>query len=73
MKGRLKIVWTEFTLSVFRRPFPFQSAMKKRQSDGHHLNEKAIKLYKKNGFEEISVRKNYYGNHQNALIMIKNS
>ena len=36
-------------------------------------NEKAIKLYKKNGFEEISVRKNYYGNHQNALIMIKNS
>ena len=36
-------------------------------------NEKAIKLYKKNGFEEISVRKNYYGNHQNALIMFKNS
>ena len=36
-------------------------------------NEKAIKLYKKNGFEETSVRKNYYGNHQNALIMIKNS
>lgn len=36
-------------------------------------NEKAIKLYKKNGFEEISVRKNYYGNNQNAVIMMKNS
>ena len=35
-------------------------------------NEKAIKLYKKNGFEEISVRKNYYGNNQNAVIMMKN-
>ena len=36
-------------------------------------NEKAIKLYKKNGFEEISVRKNYYGNNQNAVIMMKDS
>ena len=36
-------------------------------------NEKAIRLYKKNGFEEISVRKNYYGNNQNAVIMMKNS
>jgi len=35
-------------------------------------NEKAIKLYEKNGFEEISVRKNYYGNNQNAVIMMKN-
>ena len=35
-------------------------------------NEKAIRLYKKNGFEEISVRKNYYGNNQNAVIMMKN-
>ena len=35
-------------------------------------NEKAIKLYKKNGFEEISVRKNYYGNNKNAVIMMKN-
>ncbi|EFC88339.1 hypothetical protein NEIMUCOT_05286 [Neisseria mucosa ATCC 25996] len=42
MKGRLKIVWTEFTLSVFRRPFQFQSAMKKRQSDGHHLSSSPI-------------------------------
>ena len=35
-------------------------------------NEKAIKLYKNNGFKEISVRKNYYGNNQNAVIMMKN-
>ena len=27
---------------------------------------------KKIGFEQISVRKNYYGNNQNAVIMMKN-
>lgn len=36
-------------------------------------NVKALKLYKKIGFEEISVRKNYYGNNENAIIMIKYS
>ena len=35
-------------------------------------NERALKLYKKIGFEEISVRKNYYGNNENAIIMMKN-
>lgn len=34
-------------------------------------NVKALKLYKKIGFEEISVRKNYYGNNEDAIIMIK--
>ena len=34
-------------------------------------NEKALKLYKKIGFEEIYVRKNYYGNNENAIIMMK--
>lgn len=34
-------------------------------------NLKAIKLYKKNNFEEISVRKNYYGLNEDALIMVK--
>ena len=29
----------------------------------------AIKLYKKFGFKEISIRKNYYTNNQNAIIM----
>ena len=34
-------------------------------------NLNAIKLYKKNNFEEISVRKNYYGLNEDALIMVK--
>ena len=34
-------------------------------------NEKALKLYKKTGFEKIFVRKNYYGNNEDAIIMIK--
>ena len=34
-------------------------------------NKKALKLYKKMGFEEISIRKNYYGKDENAVIMIK--
>lgn len=29
----------------------------------------AIRLYKKFGFKEISVRKNYYPNNENAIIM----
>ena len=34
-------------------------------------NVKALKLYKKIGFEKISIRKNYYGKEENAVIMIK--
>ncbi|RRD40487.1 GNAT family N-acetyltransferase [Leptotrichia sp. OH3620_COT-345] len=34
-------------------------------------NDKAIKLYEKNGFKKISIRKNYYGNGKNAAIMAK--
>lgn len=34
-------------------------------------NEKAIKFYEKNGFQKISVRKNYYGSNENGIIMIK--
>ena len=34
-------------------------------------NKEALKLYKKVGFEEISIRKNYYGKDENAVIMIK--
>ena len=36
-------------------------------------NFSAIKLYRKNNFKEISVRKNYYGTGQNALIMIRSN
>ncbi|MBF4805170.1 MAG: GNAT family N-acetyltransferase [Pseudoleptotrichia goodfellowii] len=32
----------------------------------------AVKLYKKNNFKEISLRKNYYGIGQNAIIMVRN-
>jgi ribosomal-protein-alanine N-acetyltransferase len=34
-------------------------------------NLKAISLYKKHNFKEISVRKKYYANGENALIFIK--
>ena len=34
-------------------------------------NKKALKLYKKIRFEEISIRKNYYGKDENAVIMVK--
>jgi ribosomal-protein-alanine acetyltransferase len=35
-------------------------------------NFSAVKLYKKNNFKEISLRKNYYGIGQNAIIMVRN-
>lgn len=34
-------------------------------------NKYAIKLYIKNGFESVSIRKNYYNNTENAVIMCK--
>lgn len=35
-------------------------------------NEKAINLYKKYGFESITIRKNYYeDNHEDAYLMMK--
>ncbi|RMA97822.1 ribosomal protein S18-alanine N-acetyltransferase [Hydrogenothermus marinus] len=34
-------------------------------------NKKAINLYKKFGFEEYSIRKNYYKNKSNAILMRK--
>ena len=34
-------------------------------------NLKAIKFYQKQGYEQISIRKNYYQGHTNALIMKK--
>lgn len=35
-------------------------------------NYNAIALYKKLGFKEINIRKNYYGKNDNAIIMKKN-
>ena len=34
-------------------------------------DEKAVGLYRKFGFEEVNIRKNYYGNNQDALCMTK--
>ena len=34
-------------------------------------NLNAIKFYQKQGYEQISIRKNYYQDHTNALIMKK--
>ena len=37
----------------------------------NEINVKALSLYEKNGFVRISVRKNYYKNNKNAIIMVK--
>jgi ribosomal-protein-alanine N-acetyltransferase len=37
----------------------------------HEKNISAISLYKKLGFKEISIRKNYYNGTDNAIIMQK--
>lgn len=34
-------------------------------------NLNAIKFYKNRGFKEVAVRKNYYSNGENAILMIK--
>lgn len=34
-------------------------------------NTKAINFYKKNGFEQISIRKNYYSNGEDGLVLKK--
>ena len=34
-------------------------------------NESAINLYKKHGFKQICIRKNYYGNKEDAYILQK--
>ena len=34
-------------------------------------NYNAIKFYKNKGFKEVAVRKNYYSNGENAILMIK--
>jgi ribosomal-protein-alanine N-acetyltransferase len=34
----------------------------------NELNHQAIAFYKRNNFEKIGYRKNYYGNNENALV-----
>ena len=34
-------------------------------------NEKALLLYKKNNFKQISLRKNYYKGNKSAIIMVR--
>ena len=34
-------------------------------------NERAINLYKKHGFEDVIISKNYYGKNEDALILSK--
>lgn len=34
-------------------------------------NHNAIKFYKNKGFKEVAIRKNYYSNGENAILMIK--
>ena len=37
----------------------------------NEINVKALSLYEKNGFVRISLRKNYYKDNKNAIIMVK--
>ena len=37
----------------------------------NEINVKALGLYEKNGFVRISLRKNYYKDNKNAIIMVK--
>ena len=37
----------------------------------HENNEKALLLYRKNNFKEISIRKNYYKDNKSAIIMVR--
>lgn len=34
-------------------------------------NQKGISFYKKNGFKQVSIRKSYYKNGEDALVLIK--
>lgn len=34
-------------------------------------NERAIRLYRKNGFREVAMRKGYYRNGEDALVMMR--
>ena len=34
-------------------------------------NQAAINLYKKNGYEEVVIKKHYYSNGENAIYMVK--
>ena len=37
----------------------------------NEINVKALGLYEENGFVRISLRKNYYNDNKNAIIMVK--
>ena len=37
----------------------------------NEINQAAISLYKKSGFEEVGIRKKYYNGINNAIIMTK--
>ena len=54
----------EFVVKVCEKSHITSLTLEVRES-----NEKAIRLYKKFGLEEVAVRKNYYNNGENALLM----
>ena len=56
----------EFALEYARKEKKQKIFLEVRES-----NISAIEFYSKNGFNEISVRKNYYPNGENAKIMVK--
>ncbi|MDO5088590.1 MAG: GNAT family N-acetyltransferase, partial [Leptotrichiaceae bacterium] len=67
------------TMNIFRNIGKYENNRLKKTDIGKKIflevnenNAKAIRLYEKNGFEKISVRKNYYGSGNNAIIMVKN-
>ena len=51
--------------------FYAQESIDKVILEVHESNYKAIALYNKLGFEKFKLRLNYYGAHQNAIVMQK--
>lgn len=76
-------IYSIYILEDYRRKGYAYQAMKLMEAsllkDGVSLvslevnvnNHPAVLLYKKIGFEKASVRKNYYHNHEDAYLMVK--
>lgn len=56
---------------LFNRVVDDVKNIKKITLEVRESNQKAINFYTKNGFIKVSVRKNYYKNNEDALLLIK--
>ena len=61
-----------YASSLLKELFQIQKKIKKDVFlEVNEENEKAILLYRVNNFLEISIRKNYYKDNKNAIIMVR--